>query len=70
MIVSSDPLADTAGSGPEVAWVEALEQLAVDRSTFSEAAQLARCSKDQGYSISLVDPGEAVLELTHSQVQN
>lgn len=70
MIASSDPLADTADSGPEVAWVEALEQLAVDRLAFSEAAQRARCLEDLGYSTSLVDPGEAVFELTHSQVQN
>lgn len=70
VIALSDPLADTADSRPEVAWVEVLEQLAVDRSAFSEAAQQAHCSEDLGYSTSLVDPGEAVFELTHSQVQN
>lgn len=70
MIASSDPLVDTADSRPKVAWVEVLEQQAVDRSAFSEPAQQARCLEDLGYSTSLVDPEEAVVESTHSQVQN
>ena len=66
-IASSDPVADTAESRSKVAEVGALERLAVDRSTFSEAAQRARCLEDLEYLTSLVDLGEAGVELAHSQ---
>ena len=45
--------------------MEALGQLCVDRSTFSEAAQRAHCLEDLRYLTSLVDHGEAMVELTH-----
>ena len=70
MTALSDLLADTAGSRSKVAEVEGLEQLAVDRSVFSEAAQQAHCLKDLGYLTSSVDLGEAMLELKHSKVQS
>ena len=72
MTALSDLLADTAGSRLKVAEVEGLEQLAVDRLTFSEAAQQAHhYLEDLGYlTSSSVDPGEAMLELKHSKVQS
>ena len=70
MTAVSDLLADTAGSRSKVAEVEGLEQLAVDRSAFSEAAQQAHCLEDLGYLTSWVDRGEAMLELKHSKVQS
>lgn len=63
-------LADTADSRSKVAEVEALEQLAVDRSTSCEAARQARCLEDPGYLTSSVGPGEARVELMQSQVQS
>ena len=66
----SAPLADTAGSRSKVAGVEALEQLAVDRSTSCEAARQARCSEDPGYLTSSVGHEEAMVELMQSQVQS
>ena len=66
----SDLLADTAGSKSKVAEVEGLEQLAVDRSAFSGAAQQEPRLEDPGYLTSSVDPGEAMLEQTHSKVQS
>ena len=45
--------------------MEALGQLCVDRSVFSEAARQAHCLEDLGYLTSLVDHGEVMVELTH-----
>ena len=66
---STDPGADTAESKSKIVEVEAeaLERLAVDRSTFSEAAQRAQYLEDPGYLISLVDHEEAEVELPHLQ---
>ena len=70
MTALSDLLADTAGLRSKVAEAEGLEQLAVDRSAFSESAQHSHCLEDLGYLTSSADRGEAMLELKHSKVQS
>ena len=45
-VALSDLLADTAGWKSKAGEVEALGQLVVDRSVFSEVARRAHCSKD------------------------
>ena len=70
MTALSDLLADTAGLRSKVAEAEGLEQLAVDRSAFSESAQHSHYLEDLGYLTSSADRGEAMLELKHSKVQS